>query len=81
MLKSILIAAILSTALALPAVGAEMKCDEASMKMMENQMMGMKDMGTKDKAMKEMEMAKDAMKMNKMDDCKMHMNKAMNDMM
>lgn len=81
MLKPILTGAIVASALTLPALGAEMKCDDATMMSMDKQMMGMKDMGTKAKAMKEMEMAREAMKMNKMDDCMMHMNKAMNDMM
>lgn len=76
MLKLILTAAIVGT-LAVPALAAEMKCDEATMASMDKMMMGMKDMGTKAKAMKEMDMAKDAMKMNKMDDCKRHMNNAL----
>lgn len=52
MLKLILTAAIVSSALALPALGAEMKCDDATMKSMDKMMMGMKDMGTKAKAMR-----------------------------
>ena len=81
MLKTVLSATILVGALTVPAMAAEMKCDDQSMMMMQSQMDGMKDMAMKDKAMKEMNMAKDSMKMNKMDDCKKHMGNAMNNMM
>ena len=73
MLKSILTATVFASALIVPALATEMKCDDATMTMMEKQMKGMKDMAMKDKAMQEMGMAKDAMKMMKMDDCMKHM--------
>lgn len=60
-----------------------MKCDDASMMMMQGEMDKMTDPAMKeqkDMAMKEMEMAKTAMKDGKMEDCTMHMDEAMKGM-
>jgi len=82
MSKIILAAAMLAAAFAVPATADDMmKCDDASIMKMENDVEGMKDMAMKEMAMKEMTMARDSMKMNKMDDCVMHMEKAHKSMM
>lgn len=86
MFKITVAAAILASAVALPAYAEDammMKCDDASMMKAQTAMDGMTDPMMKDKkemASKEMMMAKDSMKANKMDDCKMHMDNAMKSM-
>jgi hypothetical protein len=81
MLKSTIAAALLGLAFTAPAYADEMmKCDDASMKMMQGEMDKMTDPAMKDKkemAMKEMEMAMASMKDGKTDDCMMHMEGAM----
>lgn len=56
---------------------AGMMCNEAGMMKMQTDMGAMTDATKKDAAMKEMEMAKTAMTAGKMDECSMHMGKAM----
>lgn len=79
MLKSIyLTAALLAVGVASPALAADkMECDEASMSMMDTDMMKMKDGEDKTMAMSEMKMAKDMMMKKDMDGCMEHMGKAM----
>ena len=84
MLKSLFAAGLLGLALAAPAYADDMaKCDDASMMKVNEAIKAdtdpmMKD--TTDMAMKEMDMAKTAMKDGKMDDCSMHLTKAMDEM-
>jgi membrane protein insertase Oxa1/YidC/SpoIIIJ len=82
-MKTIAIAAaLLGLAFTSSAFADEMKCDDASMKMMQGEMEKM-DAAMKDKkemAMKEMEMAMASMKDGKSDDCMMHMKGAMDAM-
>lgn len=62
----------------------KMKCDTGSMMKMQTEMDAMADPMMKDQkemAMKEMEMAKTAMDAGKTDDCVMHMDNAMKEMM
>ncbi|WP_426128477.1 hypothetical protein [Pararhizobium sp. PWRC1-1] len=79
MLKIILAAALLGTALSNAAIAqdATMKCDEASMMKLETDTTAMTDAAKKDTAMKEMAMAKEAMAAKDMDKCATHMNNAM----
>ncbi|NLS18534.1 hypothetical protein HGP16_18405 [Rhizobium sp. P40RR-XXII] len=83
MLKLAMATALLMTAFTLPVYAANamvMKCDDASMKKAQSDVDAMTGPMMKEKkamASKEMMMAKDAMKAKKMDDCKMHMDKAM----
>lgn len=81
MFKYILAAAALGVFAIQPAFADGMpKCDDASMMKMQTDMDAMTDASKKDQkmmAMKEMDMAKDSMKAKKMDDCSMHMDKAM----
>ncbi|CAN5360814.1 hypothetical protein BH10PSE7_BH10PSE7_25450 [soil metagenome] len=86
MIKSTLIAAVFAISFVSPAFADDMmaKCDDASMMKMQADMDAMTDASMKmqkDMAMKEMDMAKDSMKAGKMDDCSMHMDKAMKEMM
>ncbi len=56
-----------------------MKCDDASIMMMQTNMEAMNDpamQANKDMAMKQMDMAKTAMKENKLGECSMHMGMA-----
>ena len=83
MTRTLVIAGIFALGLGPSAFAAGgMKCDDASMMQMQADMdantMATKDQ--KDMAMKEMMMAKDSMKSNKLDDCSMHMGKAMDAM-
>jgi hypothetical protein len=83
MLKSTIAAALLGFAFIVPAQADDMKCDDASMKMMQGEMDKVTDASMKDKkdaAMKEMEMAMTSMKDGKTDDCMMHMKGAMDAM-
>ncbi|EJJ28622.1 hypothetical protein [Rhizobium sp. CF142] len=87
MLKGTVAAIVLAAASALPVFAQDAmmsaKCDKASMMKMEANMDAMKDPAMKTKkemASKEMMMAKDSMKANKMEECKMHMEKAMKSM-
>ena len=60
-----------------------MKCDDASMTMMQTGMDSMTDpamKANKDEAMKNMDLAKTSMKDKKTDECMMHMGKAMESM-
>ncbi len=81
MIKSLFAAGILGLAMTAPANAMEMmKCDDASMMKMQTDMDAMTDptmSANKTMAMKEMEMAKTAMTAGKMDECSMHMGKAM----
>jgi hypothetical protein len=83
MLKITFAAACLATAFAAPVYAQDAmmaKCDDASMMKMQTQMDGMTDPAMKEKkemASKEMMMAKNSMKEKKMEDCTMHMDKAM----
>lgn len=64
-------------------MGMMMKCDDATMTMMQTEMDAMTDPAmktNKDMAMKQMDMAKTAMKDNKTDECMMNMGEAMNSM-
>jgi hypothetical protein len=85
MIKTLLAAAGIAATFALPALADDMPmCDDATMMKVDEAMKAdtdpkMKDMV--DMAMKEMDMAKMAMKDNKMDDCSMHISKAMEQMM
>jgi hypothetical protein len=92
MLKTFLAAAALACALAAPAFADDMmKCDDATMKMMHDNMDKMaKDAMAKPTdamkqgmamATKEMAMASDAMKANKMDECAKHLDMANKNMM
>ena len=82
MLKCTVAAIVLAAASALPAFAQDAmmsaKCDEASMMKMQADMDAMTE--KKEMASKEMMMAKDSMKAKKMDECKMHMEKAMKSM-
>ena len=83
MFKSALLAAGLALAFSAPvyAMDSMMKCDNASMMKMKSDMDATKGMKKEKKmAMEQMEMAKKSMMAKKMDDCKMHMDKAMMDM-
>ncbi len=84
MLRSLIAAGLLGLAMAAPAHAAEMaKCDDASMMKMDDAIKADTDPMMKDAtdmAMKEMDMAKTAMKDGKMDDCSMHLTKAMDEM-
>lgn len=82
MLKFAIATALLMSALTLPAHAANtmMKCDDASMMKAQSDVdavTGPKMKEKKEMASKEMMMAKESMKAKKMDDCKMHMDKAM----
>jgi hypothetical protein len=87
MLKRTIAAVVLASVSAMPVFAAETmmkmaKCDDASMMKMQSQIDGMTDPMMKEKkemASKEMMMAHDSMKAKKMDDCAMHMDKAMKD--
>jgi hypothetical protein len=85
MIKTLLAAAGFTAMFAFPAFAADMaKCDDATMMKVDDAIKAdtdpkMKDMV--DMAMKEMDMAKMAMQANKMDDCSMHISKAMEQMM
>lgn len=85
MFKTLFSAATLSLILAAPSYAMDdMKCDDASMMMMQGEMDKMTDAAMKDQkdmAMKEMEMAKTAMIDKKDDECMMHMKKAEEEMM
>ena len=85
MMKSLIVATIAGFALIAPAHADEMmKCDDASMMKMQNEMDAMTDPAMKEHkemAMKEMDMAKMAMKDGKMEDCTMHMGEAGKQMM
>lgn len=87
MLKITAAAIFIASAFTLPAFADDAmmanKCDDASMMKMQSSMDKMTDPMMKDKkamASSEMMMAKDSMKAKKMDDCKMHMDKAMKSM-
>ncbi|MFJ6326922.1 MULTISPECIES: hypothetical protein [unclassified Rhizobium] len=85
MFRVTIAAALLISAFTLPVYAANtmMKCDDASMMKAQSEVDAMKDpmmKGKKEMASKEMMMAKEAMKAKKMDDCKMHMDKAMKSM-
>jgi len=84
MLKITAVAIVLASAFTLPAFADDAmmatKCDDASMMKMQASVDKMTDPMMKEKkemASKEMMMAKDSMKAHKMNDCKMHMDKAM----
>jgi hypothetical protein len=81
-MKTLLAAAAIALAFAVPASAAEMaKCDDASMMKMDEAMKAdgaMKE--DVEMAMKEVDMAKMAMKDGKMDDCSMHLDAAMKQM-
>jgi hypothetical protein len=85
MMKLLFGAAVLGLALTAPAYADDMmKCDDATMMMMQTEMDAVTDaamMEKKEMAMKEMEMAKTSMKDGKMDDCTMHMGEAKKTMM
>lgn len=85
MLKISLAALALGLTFAAPVYAMDdMKCDDASMMMMQGEMDKMTDAAMKDQkdmAMKEMEMAKTAMIDKKDDECMMHMKKAEEEMM
>ena len=91
MLKSLIVAAgfaltAINPVLAQDAMKSDamMKCDDASMMMVQQEMDKMTDDAMKmqkEEAMKSMDMAKDAMKMNKTDECTMHLNEASKAMM
>ncbi len=92
MLKTIFATAAVVATLSAPAFADEMmKCDDATMKMMHDdmdKMAGGSMSKQTDNMKKGMEMAKDemmkaseAMKMNKMDDCSKHLGMAKQDMM
>ena len=76
MLRITVAAALFGLAFLSPASAADMKCDEATMTMMQDDMNKMSDQKAKEAAMKHMEMAKSSMKDNKMDDCMMHLKEA-----
>ncbi|ENN86811.1 hypothetical protein RHSP_31242 [Rhizobium freirei PRF 81] len=83
MLRFTIATALLMSAFTLPAYAANtmmMKCDDASMMKAQSDVDAMTGPMMKEKkamASKEMMMAKESMKAKKMDDCKMHMEKAM----
>ena len=87
MIKTIFAAALLATALIIPAHADDMMkttCDDATMKMVGDAMA--KDTDAKmandvKMAGDEMKMAMDSMKANKMDDCSKHIGMAMDHMM
>jgi len=85
MLRSLIAAAVLGLAFAVPASAAEMAaCDEATMMKVNEAIKADTDPKMKkevDMATEEMKMAEMAMKDNKMDDCSMHIGKAMDEMM
>jgi hypothetical protein len=60
-----------------PAMAADMKCDDATMMKMHNDMEAMKNGKKKMGAMHEMEMAKASMEKKDEKGCMMHMEKAM----
>lgn len=81
MLKSIIAAGGFALAAINPvfAEDATMKCDDASIMMVQQDMDKMTDDSMKmhkEEAMKAMDMAKEAMKMNKTDECAMHLDEA-----
>ncbi|MBI2717384.1 MAG: hypothetical protein HY245_04530 [Rhizobiales bacterium] len=85
MMKSILAAAALTLALSVPALAAEMaKCDEATMMKVNEAIKADTKPEMKkevDAAAEHMKMAEMAMKGSKMDECSMHIGKAMDQMM
>jgi hypothetical protein len=85
MMKSLCAAAIFSLTLIVPGYAAEMaKCDEATMMKVNEAIKADTDPKMKkevDMATEEMKMAEMAMKDSKMDDCSMHIDKAMDEMM
>ena len=69
-----------SAQLSMAKMSMNMKCDDASMAMMQTQMDAMTDpamKANKDEAMKHMDLAKTSMKDNKADECMGHMGEAM----
>ena len=82
--KVVYVAAVLAFAVAGPALAQDtLKCDDASMMMMQQQMDAMTDPAMKEKkdmAMQEMTKAKESMTANQTDDCMMHMKNAMDNM-
>ena len=82
MLKTTLVmSALAAFAFITPAFAQDkMECSEANMMKMKSDTEMMTDAAKKEMAMKEMAMAEDMMKQNKMDDCAMHMEKAMEEM-
>ena len=84
MFRTILAAAALSALSFAPAYADEMmKCDDANMMKMQKEIDADVDPGMKkqvDMANEEMKMAGDAMKASKMDECAMHLNKAMEEL-
>ena len=89
MIKTAIATALIAFAFTAPAFADEMmKCDDATMKMMHDDMDkgAMTKMTDKMKegmemAKKEMAMASDSMKANKMEDCSKHLGMAKTDMM
>ena len=81
MLKYAIAATVAGLFVITPAFSAEMlKCEEADMMKMQKEIDADVDPGMKkqvEMANTEMKMAGDAMHANKMDDCAMHLNKAM----
>ena len=84
MLKFAIAAAVAGLFSITPAFSAEMlKCEEADMMKMQKEIDADVDPGMKeqvDMANEEMKMADDAMKASKMDECAMHLNKAMEEL-
>ena len=85
MIRTLATATLLTLALGTSAYAMDpMKCDDDSMMKMQTEMDAMTDPMMKDQkemAMKEMDMAKTAMGAGKTDDCTMHMDNAMKEMM
>ena len=76
-MKATIFAAAIAVAMSGTAAFAmDMKCDDASMKMMKTEMMAVKDESMKKMATDHMMMAADAMKAGKTDDCMMQMKEA-----
>ncbi len=85
MIRTLATATLLTLALGTSAYAMDpMKCDDDSMMKMQTEMDAMADPMMKDQkemAMKDMDMAKTAMGAGKTDECVMHMDNAMKEMM
>lgn len=88
MLRTVLAAGVLALFAAQPVFAQDamkpMKCDEASMMMVQQEMDKMTDESMKmqkDEAMKAMDMAKESMAANKTEECVMHLDEASKAMM
>lgn len=78
MLKTSVLAALLAVTALVPAYGqGKMGCDDAHMKMMDDDVSKMTDADKKKAVMKHMDLAKAAMKKSDAKECEKHMDEAM----